>query len=151
MLLALAGGSDFFLPLSCTCHLGAMEGDMLIQKMLHLDRVRVHKSWEDMVTAVLSLALIASLFWQIVPLPATTSASVFLAGGAIFTVAVLEIMFFGRWEEYLQLVLGGWVALAVFVLDYGIGGELRVWHFVIGTLIALIAIFEIWQDFGKAK
>ncbi len=124
---------------------------MSIQKMMHFEGLRVHKSWEDMVTAVLSLALIASLYWGNAALPSTTVGSVFLVGGAIFCVAVVEIMFIGRWEEYLQAVLGVLVALAVFVLDYGTSGELRVWHFVIGALVALIAIFEIWQDTGKAK
>ena len=73
---------------------------MLIQKMLHLDRVRVHKSWKDMVTAVLSLALIASLFWQ--PTTQTTNAKSLKipigakmpVGFSVFTVLLCVIIFF---------------------------------------------------------
>jgi hypothetical protein len=49
------------------------------------------------------------------------------------------------WEEVIQFVPGVWLAVSVFVLDYGLAAQLRVWHFVTGVLVALMAAIAFWQ------
>jgi len=108
--------------------------------------LKVHRSWEDWFSAglgVLLLLTLASLQGQ-VPLPVMYS--VVAVGVAVLALSLSEIMMAGRWEEVIQFVLGLWLALSVFVLDYGTAGQMRIGHFVIGALLALMAAFEFWQD-----
>jgi membrane protein YdbS with pleckstrin-like domain len=64
----------------------------------------------------------------------------------VLAVSLFEIMMAVRWEEIIQFALGLWLAVSIFVLDYGAAGQLCVWHFVIGALVALVAAIEFWQD-----
>jgi hypothetical protein len=58
--------------------------------------------------------------------------------------ALLELMSLERWEEILELVAGLWVVLSPLVFGYG--GTLRVAHYLLGGLVAALALFELWQD-----
>jgi hypothetical protein len=117
--------------------------------MLHLDDFKIHRSWQDMVTAVLGVILIISPIWSEISLPPVASTSVFLVGAAMLCVALAEIMQISRFEELLQTAFGAWLAASVFILDYGGADTLRLWHFAIGASVAAIALFEYWQDSDK--
>jgi membrane protein YdbS with pleckstrin-like domain len=54
------------------------------------------------------------------------------------------------WEQVIEFFLGLWLAISVFVLDYGIAADLRVWHFVISALVALMAAIEFWLHSAKS-
>ena len=75
--------------------------------------------------------------------------SVLATGIVVLAVTLFEIMISGRWEEFIQFVLGLWLAVSIFVLDYGAAGQLRILHFVLGALLAAIAVVEFWQDMTK--
>ena len=79
-------------------------------------------------------------------MPPPVMFSVLIAGIAVLAVSLFEIMMAGRWVEVIQFFLGLWLAVSVFVLDYGIAFDLRAPHFGIGALVALLAALEFWQD-----
>ena len=112
----------------------------------NFDGLKVHRGWEDWFSAGLGgllLLTLAALQGQ-VPLPIMYS--VVAVGVAVLALSLSEIMMKGRWEEVFQFILGLWLAASVFVLDYGAVGQLRIGHFVIGALVAIMAAFEFWQD-----
>jgi hypothetical protein len=100
-------------------------------------------------SAALGVLLLVSPILVQGDMPPPVMFSVLSAGIVILAVSLFEIMMAGRWEEVIQFALGLWLAVSVFVLDYGIAGQLRVWHFVIGALVALMAAIEFWQDSMK--
>jgi hypothetical protein len=112
----------------------------------NLNVLKVHRDWEDSFSAVLGVLLLLTPVLVTGEVPPPVLFSVLSAGVVIMAMALFEIMLKGRWEEIIQFVLGVWLAASVFVLDYGIAGELRALHFGIGALVALMAAFEFWQD-----
>lgn len=111
--------------------------------------LKTHQSWEDLLSAALGVLLLVSPIMVQGEMPPPVMFSVLSAGIVILAVSLFEVMMAGRWEEIIQFFLGLWLAVSVFVLDYGIASQLRAWHFVIGALVALIAAIEFWQDSMK--
>jgi SPW repeat len=114
--------------------------------LANLNIFKAHRSWEDLFSAALGLLLLVSPVLVQGDMPPPVMFSVLMAGIVILAVSLFEVMMAGRWEEIIQFVLGLWLVVSVFVLDYGAAGQLRVWHFVIGALAAVMAAFEFWQD-----
>jgi hypothetical protein len=112
----------------------------------NLNVLKVHRGWEDWLLVGLGGVLL--LTPALVPgeMPSTVLYSALSVGVVIMVMALFEMALKGRWEEVIQFAAGGWLAASVFVLDYGIAGELRALHFAIGALVALMAAFEFWQD-----
>ena len=52
----------------------------------------------------------------------------------------------GPWEEVVNLLAGLSLIAAPFIVGYGGEGQLRVWHFILGALVAALAALELWQD-----
>ncbi|BCH24712.1 hypothetical protein MesoLjLb_44970 [Mesorhizobium sp. L-8-3] len=71
-----------------------------------------------------------------------------LVGAAIIVLSGLEQLWLRRWEEILLFIAGIWMVIQPFVLNYG--GTLRIWHIVLGGVVALLALLEIWQDRNRA-
>ena len=112
----------------------------------NLDVLKVHRGWEDWLSAGLGVLLLLTLAALQGQAPLPVMYSVVAVGAAVLALSLSEIMMAGRWEEVIQFALGLWLAVSVFVLDYGTAGQLRIGHFVIGALVALMAAFEFWQD-----
>ena len=112
----------------------------------NLNVLKVHRGWEDWLSAGLGVLLLLTLAASQGQVPLTVMYSVVAVGAAVLALSLSEIMMAGRWEEVIQFALGLWLAVSVFVLDYGTAGQLRIGHFVIGALMALLAAFEFWQD-----
>lgn len=103
-----------------------------------------HRGWEDFCSAGLGVLIVLSPVLNNAEPSVAISISAGLAGVLITMVALLEVMALRRWEEVIELVAGGWIAVAPFVLEYG--GALRTTHIVLGGLVAALALFELWQD-----
>lgn len=103
-----------------------------------------HRGWEDVCSAILGVLIVLSpaLAGAEASVAVTTSAG--LAGVIITMVALLELMSLERWEEILEMAAGLWMVLSPLVLGYD--GTLRVAHFVLGGLVAALALLELWQD-----
>lgn len=122
------------------------EVSMAMFNVPNLNVLKVHRGWEDWL--LIGLGGLLLLTPALVPgeMPSLVLYSALSVGAAIMILALFEITLKGRWEEVIQFVLGVWLATSVFVLDYGIAGDLLILHFVIGALVALMAAFEFWQD-----
>ena len=44
---------------------------------------------------------------------------------------------------------GVWLMASPFVFGDSAAGVLRFWHFVLGALVAILSIFEFWQERSK--
>jgi len=109
-----------------------------------------HRAWENWLSIVLGAVVL------LVPI-AMYSEATFPAiyNGAAVGVVVVAITLFEfidriRLQEAIKFVAGAWLMVSVFVIDYGMIVQLRLWHFVLGALIAVLAAFEFWQDSHSA-
>ncbi|WP_193367641.1 SPW repeat domain-containing protein [Pelagibius marinus] len=103
-----------------------------------------HRRWEDFCSAGCGVLIVLSPALTAGDLAAAASISAGLAGVLITMLALLEIMSLQRWEEVLELACGLWVVVSPLVFGYG--GTLRLAHFVLGAAVAVLALFELWQD-----
>jgi hypothetical protein len=133
-------------PLAVDRDFSKEEVSMAMFNVPNLDVLKVHRGWEDWL--LIGLGGVLLLTPALVPgeMPSTVLYSALSVGVVIMVMALFEIALKGRWEEIIQFVVGVWLAASVFVLDYGIAGDLLILHFVIGVLVALMAAFEFWQD-----
>ena len=106
----------------------------------------VHRNWEDWFGIALGV-LIGFSPWlagqqdnQVVMWNAV------LVGALVLSLAALEFVGLQRWEEAGEFVLGLWLIASPFTFGYADAGALRYWHFVLGGLVALLALLELWQD-----
>ena len=73
-----------------------------------------------------------------------------LVGALVLVLAQLEYVSLQRWEEIGEIVLGLWLIASPFIFGYAEAGPLRYWHFVLGAIIALLATWELWQDWRQS-
>jgi hypothetical protein len=72
-------------------------------------------------------------------------------GLLVFILAQLEYMTLRRWEETGAFLLGVWLMVSPFVLDYAGVDTLRAWHIVLGAAVAVLAALELWQDWTLSE
>ena len=103
-----------------------------------------HRGWEDVCSAFLGVLIVLSPALAGAEASVALTISAGLAGVIVLMLAVLELMSLERWEEVLELAAGLWLVMSPLVLGYD--GTLRVVHYVLGGLVAVLALFELWQD-----
>jgi len=103
-----------------------------------------HRGWEDVCSAILGVLIVLSPALAGAEAGVALTISAGLAGLIITMLALLELLSLERWEELLELAAGLWMVLSPLVLGYD--GTLRVVHYVLGGLVAVLALFELWQD-----
>lgn len=108
----------------------------------------VHRDWEDILSMILGVVVVLSpAFFQFTDSVLVTF-STCMTGTLIFAVAGLEMVGVRRWEEVIELLLGAWLVAAPFVLGYA--GMERSLHVAIGLAVAILAVFELWQERRRA-
>jgi hypothetical protein len=106
----------------------------------------IHRTWEDWVSMVLGVLIGLSpwlagqqgdqiVIWNVV-----------IVGALVVALAALELAGLQRWEESGEIACGLWLIVSPFIFGYAEAGTLRYWHFVLGALVALLAVVELWQD-----
>lgn len=115
--------------------------------MANLIFSRVHKSWEDWAVFALGGALLFSPMLDSSALSPLVVSNIVIVGFAVMAVAISEMMLAERWDARMSLGLGVWTIVAPYLLGYG--GKLAFWHVVIGALIAVLSMFELWQDAAR--
>jgi hypothetical protein len=106
-----------------------------------------HRRWEDILSMILGLIIMVSPLFRFFGDTGgnrTVTGITALVGAAIIVLSALEQLSLRRWEEFLVFICGVWMVIQPFVLNYG--GTLRTWHVVLGAVVALLALLEIWQD-----
>lgn len=116
--------------------------------MAHASFLKQHRAWEDWVGIGLGFLVLLSP-WLAAGQPddnEVANANAAAIGLIILVVAGLELFGASRWEDATLLASGLWLIAAPVVLDYGNAVQLGYWHVGLGALVALLAAFELWQD-----
>jgi 4-amino-4-deoxy-L-arabinose transferase-like glycosyltransferase len=113
------------------------------------DLLKTHRTWEDGVGLTLGVMIgLSPWFYDepTVPIVVLNSA---LTGLAVLALAQLELVRLRRWEEFAQLACGLWLCASPFILHYAHQDHLRYWHWALGAVVSILAVFELWQDWGR--
>ena len=113
------------------------------------DLLKTHRTWEDGVGLTLGVMIgLSPWFYDepVVPIVVLNSA---LTGLAVLTLAQLELVYLRRWEQIAQLACGLWLTASPFILNYAHQDHLRYWHWALGSVVSILAVFELWQDWSR--
>ncbi|HLL28645.1 MAG TPA: SPW repeat protein [Xanthobacteraceae bacterium] len=100
----------------------------------------------DVINPVLGIGLLSApwYFGFMSGGPATESA--WISGVLIAIAAVVALIAFAEWEEWIALLFGLWAIVAPWVLGFASTNMIATQaHFVVGILVALLAVWELWQ------
>ena len=114
------------------------------------DILKTHRTWEDGVGLLLGLTIGLSPWFYDEPVVPAVLLNAGLTGLAVLALAQLELVRLRRWEEIAQLACGLWLSASPFILHYAHQDHLRFWHWVLGTTVSILALFELWQDWNRA-
>ena len=67
-----------------------------------------------------------------------------ILGIAIAVVAIAALSAFADWEEWVNLVLGLWVLVSPWVLNFQANATAMHTHVIIGIIVAVLAAIELW-------
>ena len=100
------------------------------------------RQWEDWSSWALGIWLVLSP-WALFFDPESRAMENAVAVGAlIIIVEIVELSIFRDWEEWINVVLGAWLAISPWAL--GIASGAARWNFVIvGVLVLALALYEI--------
>jgi hypothetical protein len=96
---------------------------------------------------VANLILGAILFfspWVFAFSSGAQSQNAYICGIIIFVLAIAALSAFAVWEEWLNLIVGLWVLVSPWVLQFQ-GTTAQSVHVVIGILVAILAAIELWM------
>jgi hypothetical protein len=110
--------------------------------------MEVAMEWRnERVCDVLNLVLGALLFfspWIFGFAPGAQSQNAMISGFIIAVLSVAALAAFAEWEEWLNLVVGLWVLVSPWVLEFA--NTTAMWvHIVIGIIVAVVAAIEVWM------
>ena len=110
--------------------------------------LEVHRSWEDWAGMTLGLVVLFSpwIAEQASQTSAVTNAAI--TGIVLVLLAGLEMMRLYRWHEFATFFAGAWLFVSPYVLGYATLRPVATLHLALGAIIALLALLEIWQDWG---
>ncbi len=106
-----------------------------------------HQAWEDGASMILGLLVVLSPWLSDAAISTTMMTVTGFVGFLIVAMAGLEMVSLRRWEEIIETLCGVWLIASPFVFGYG--GALMYWHIAIGALVAMLALFELWQDWDR--
>jgi hypothetical protein len=112
---------------------------------------RAHPSWEDWASMMIgALIIVSPWIAQIGDLGYATLNAVLIGllviMAAWLEVAWMEFMAPQIWEEWVELVLGLWLAVSPWIFGYSQLMVPTTMHVVFGGLVAVLALAELWQD-----
>ena len=107
------------------------------------DKIADHE-WQDL--ACMALGVLILLSPWVVPNDdmGLMTVNTVIVGLCVLLVSELELAGHSVGEEVANGAAGLWLMASPFVLGYG--AELRIWHLVLGALVAAFAAVELWQE-----
>src|SRR5262249_451740 len=107
------------------------------------------KQWEDWTSWALGLWLRPSPWTLFFEQESRAMENAVAVGALIIVVEIVELSVFRDWEEWINVVLGAWLAVSPWVL--GIASSAARWNFVIvGALVVALALYEIREMQARA-
>ena len=116
--------------------------------MMHIRFFDAHRSWEDWLGMLLGVLTGLSPWISGQMGSQTMMLNAILVGAIVFVLGEYEAADLHRWQEVGEIALGSWLAASPFIFDYSADGTLRFWHFVLGAVIVILAVLELWQDWN---
>jgi len=113
------------------------------------DVLKTHRSWEDGVGLMLGLMIGLSPWFYEEPVVPAVLLNSGLVGLAVLALSQLELVRLRRWEEIAQLTCGLWLSASPFIFHYAHQDHLRLWHWALGAMVSILALFELWQDWNR--
>lgn len=107
---------------------------------------KTHRSWEDWFGMLVGVLTGISPWLAEQQTDPAVMWNAVLVGALVLVLAQLEYVSLQRWEETGEIVLGLWLIASPFTFGYAEAGPLRYWHFILGAIVALLATWELWQD-----
>jgi hypothetical protein len=101
------------------------------------------KQWEDWCSWLLGLWLCISPWALRFDLDSTATQIAVISGVLVILAELLTLTVFRSWEEWINVILGAWLIVCPWIV--GISSSTAKTNFVvIGALIAVLALYEIW-------
>ena len=113
------------------------------------DILKAHRTWEDGVGLMLGITIGLSPWFYDEPAVPVVVLNSGLIGLAVLALAQLELVRLRRWEEIAQLACGIYLFASPFIFHYAHQNHLRLWHWALGAAVAILALFELWQDWNR--
>ena len=113
------------------------------------DILKAHRTWEDGAGLMLGIIIGLSPWFYDEPVVPSVVLNSGLIGLAVLALAQLELVRLRRWEELAQLACGIYLFASPFIFHYAHQHHLRVWHWALGAGVAILALFELWQDWNR--
>jgi O-antigen/teichoic acid export membrane protein len=105
-----------------------------------------HRTWQDWFGIALGV-LIGLSPWLAGQTDSQVVVWIAIAVGVwVMQFTGLQLVDLERSEEAGLMVCGVWLVASPFALGYADTGTLSYWHFVLGTVVVLLAVLELWQD-----
>ncbi len=124
----------------------AVEFYLMEVTMAGIRILAVHRTWEDWSSMHIGVLIVISPWMANAVDSQFVVMNTVIVGALVLSLAQMEIMVLRASEEWLELACGLWLTASPFVFGYAGTGELRYWHFVLGALVVLLAVMELWQD-----
>jgi O-antigen/teichoic acid export membrane protein len=112
------------------------------------DILKPHRTWEDGAGLMLGIIIGLSPWFYDEPVVPSVVLNSALIGLAVLALAQLELVRLRRWEEIAQLACGIYLFASPFIFHYAHQHHLRLWHWALGAAVAILALFELWQDWS---
>jgi len=112
-----------------------------------------HRTWEDWLGMLLGVLIVLSPWF-----PSQASHEIvdgdrsyvilnaFTVGLIVFGLAQLKYTALQRWEEVAGILLGLWLIASPYIFGYHGDGMLRFYHSTLGSLVLLLSLLQLWQD-----
>ena len=111
----------------------------------------VHRNWADWFGMLVGLVIALSPWLAGQMGSQAMMVNAIFVGALVFLLAEFEAADLHRWQEFGEIALGSWLAASPFVFGYAAHGPLRFWHFVLGAVTAILAVIELWHDWGLSN
>lgn len=106
----------------------------------------IYRHWQDWADLLLGLGVLLSpwlLGFIDTPVPMWNA---ILVGAAIMALSAFAIARLEPWEEWLNIVLGLWLIVSSWLLDYGTAHQAVAAHVGLGLVITFMAASELWEE-----
>ena len=107
--------------------------------------VLMKEHWQDGVSVLVGVWLVTSP-WVLGYYGITAAMWNSVALGVIFAVAAgAALLKFHEWEEWINVVLGAWLIMSPWLLDYAVMGAAAWNHAIVGLLVLALSGWSIWH------
>ncbi|HET9904393.1 MAG TPA: SPW repeat protein [Xanthobacteraceae bacterium] len=102
------------------------------------------ETWPDVVNLILGACLFLSPWVLGFYGDSAASWNAWLSGIVVAGLAIAALAAFAEWEEWINLIVGIWVAVSPWLVGFS-GDAAAAWtHLILGAIVAIVAAARIW-------